>query len=99
GDGMSDILWFNTATNAVGIWLMNGTQWLSPPVNLGSVPTGWQIAGTGDFNGDGMSDILWRNAANTDLGIWLMNGTQTLSPPVNLGAVPMAWSIAGTGDF
>ena len=32
------------------IWLMNGTQTLSPPVNLGAVPVAWSIAGTGDFS-------------------------------------------------
>jgi FG-GAP repeat len=73
---------------------MNGTQTLSPPVDLGNVPNPWVVASTGDFNGDGMSDILWRNS-NGDLGIWLMNGTQTLSPPVDLGNVPNSWTVQG----
>jgi glucose/arabinose dehydrogenase len=98
GDGMSDILWRNTTAGDVGIWLMNGTQTLSTPVDLGVVPTVWQIVGTGDFNGDSKKDILWRNTTTGDMGIWLMNGTQTLSPPEG-GPVPSDWSIVGTGDF
>jgi hypothetical protein len=93
---MSDILWFNTSTNAVGIWLMSGTQWLSQPVTLVPVPAGWLISETGDFNGDGMSDILLFNTTTNAAGIWLMNGTQFLSPPVNLGSVPAGWLIQGT---
>jgi FG-GAP-like repeat len=60
GDCKSDMLWRNTTTGDLGIWLMNGTQTLSPPVDLGNVPNTWLVVGTGDFNGDGMSDILWR---------------------------------------
>jgi hypothetical protein len=92
GDGKSDILWRNTTSGDLGIWLMNGTQTLSPPVDFANAPNSWQVVGTGDFNGDGKSDILWRNG-NGDVGIWLMNGTQTLSPPVDLGNVPTSWAI------
>ena len=61
GDGFGDILWRNSTTTDVGIWLMDGTQRLSPPANLGATPSAWSIVGTGDFNGDGFSDLLWRN--------------------------------------
>ena len=38
GDGKGDILWRNT-NGDVAMWLMNGTQLLSPGVVLGNVPT------------------------------------------------------------
>jgi hypothetical protein len=44
GDGKSDILWRNS-NGDVGIWLMNGTQTLSQPVDLGNVPTNWAVQG------------------------------------------------------
>jgi hypothetical protein len=103
GDGMADILWSNT-NGDTSIWLMtaNGTQMQVLSVtDLGVVPTSWNIAGTGDFNGDGKSDILWRNT-NGDTSIWLMtvSGTQVrVSSTNDLGSVPTSWGVAVTGDF
>jgi hypothetical protein len=65
---------------------------------VGSVPTNWQIVGTGDFNGDSKSDILWRDTNSGGVAIWFMNGA-TLTSAVGIGAVPTTWTIAGTGDF
>jgi hypothetical protein len=69
---------------------MNGGQVLSS-AGLGTVPTGWTIATTGDFNGDGKSDILWRDAGGNTV-IWFMNGAQ-VSSTASLGTVPIAWTI------
>jgi hypothetical protein len=97
GDHKSDILWQDSATGGRAIWLMNGSSYLTG-VNLGFVPTQWQIAGTGDFNGNGKTDILWQNTATGERVIWLMNGA-SYSRGVSLGVVPTQWRIAGTGDF
>ena len=61
------------------------------------MPTNWNIAGIGDFNGDGKSDLLWRNDAGVT-AIWDMNDGAILDGS-SLGAVPLNWHIAGTGDF
>jgi hypothetical protein len=64
------------------------------------VPVGWDIAGTGDFNGDGRSDILWRNASGT-VTEWLgtANGGFTGNLANVSETVPLSWQIAGVGDF
>ena len=95
GDGMSDILWRDSAGD-VGMWLMNGTQILQGAA-FNSVGTNWSIVGQRDFNGDGKSDILWRDTAG-DVGMWLMNGTQIIQSG-SFSAIPLNWSVAGTGDF
>jgi hypothetical protein len=97
GDGKTDILWRDTASGTVAIWLMNGTAISSPGVP-GSIPTEWQIKGVGDFNGNGKTDILWRNTISGTVAIWLMNGTGVSSVGVP-GSVPADWQIKGVGDF
>jgi kumamolisin len=75
GDGKQDILWRNTSTGQVGIWLMNGPG-PKAVANLGSPPLSWVIINTGDFDGSGKSDILWQFANTSQYGVWFMNGTQ-----------------------
>jgi hypothetical protein len=68
--------------------------------DLGVVPTSWQIAGTGDFDGSGKDGVLWRNA-NGDTALWNPNGSGAFPPFTfqDLGVVPTSWQIAGSGDF
>jgi hypothetical protein len=96
-DGMTDLLWQNSATGERYVWLMAG-PYFSSGLSLGTVPTAWQVAGTSDFNGDGKLDILWENTTTGDVYVWLMNGT-TFASSVYIGTVPTQWTIAGTGDF
>ena len=66
GDGSSNILWRNSSTGEVYIWLMNGLN-VASQGSLGKVDQNWQIKRTGDFDGDGKADILWRNAITGQL--------------------------------
>jgi hypothetical protein len=56
---------------------MDGASRLSDQA-IGSAPSDWHIAGTGDFNGDGKTDILWRND-NGNVGTWHLDGATALS--------------------
>lgn len=95
GDGTSDILWFNSSIDGLGMFRMqNGTpSWVS----IGQGAAGWTIAGVGDFDGDGTSDVLWFNASSFSLGMFRMqNGVPVW---VGTGQGASGWSIAGTGDY
>jgi len=48
GDGDADILWRNSTTGEVYIWLMNGTT-LTSSGSLGYVSSDWSVQGVGDF--------------------------------------------------
>ena len=65
--------------------------------------TGWEIAGTGDFNGDRKTDILWRYyGAGAYQGlndIWYLDGTAFVGESVFSQVADTNWRIAGTGDF
>ncbi len=96
-DGRSDILWRNTSTGQVFIWLMNGTQRVGEG-SPGTAGQAWQIAGTGDFDGDGRLDILWRHTVSGHVFVWFVDGTQRVGQG-SLGVIPLVWQIVGTGNF
>jgi hypothetical protein len=101
GEGKADVIWRNTDTGDVGVWLWNG---VNAPTTLGvlaeAVPAAWEIAGVGDLNGEGKADIIWRNTDTGDVGVWLGNG---VNAPTTLGvlakAVEAPWVIMGVGDL
>jgi hypothetical protein len=103
GDGNQDILWRNSQTGQVNVWLTNpaGIGILSKGP-LGTVPDmNWEIIGVGDFNTltDTKTDILWRNKQTGQVNVWLINGTALLSKGT-LGTVSdLNWGIVNTGDF
>jgi hypothetical protein len=97
GDGKADIVWQNSTTGQIYIWLMNGTT-IAGGGSVAYVSSGWNIAGIGDFNGDGKADILWRNSTTGQVYIWLMNGT-TIASGASVGYISSDWSIQGVGDF
>lgn len=71
GDGRDDVLWRNdngTLTNWLG--QADGSFVVNDAKASTLVPTNWQVAGTGDFNGDGRDDVLWRSSTGA-VSDWL----------------------------
>lgn len=101
GDGRDDLLWRHT-NGTLSNWLAssNATFTVNDAYAWNFVPTDWQVAGIGDFNGDGRDDILWRSSTGA-LSDWL--GTATGGFTVNdanaFNQIPNEWQIAGVGDF
>ncbi|WP_437667722.1 FG-GAP repeat domain-containing protein [Sorangium sp. So ce1182] len=100
-DGMADVLWVNTTTGSLTVWLMDGTQVLWPgPEIPGLSGSGWRPIKPGDMNGDGLADVIWANSERGSLAVWLMNGTQLLaSGPELPGPSGGGWNAITVSDF
>jgi hypothetical protein len=95
GNGSSDIL-FKDSSNNVGIWLLEineQTIKIQSTSVLGAVPSGWNVASTGDFNGVGKADILWVDGFG-NIGAWAMNGT-AIAAVVNFGNIGTSYAVQG----
>jgi hypothetical protein len=100
GDGQADLLWQNTATGAMNVWLMNGAvrSALRVVVPDASSAPEWRARALVDVDGDGKLDMVWLNPNTGQLGVWFMNGTTTVNFSVMApGAVSdPAWLIVAS---
>ncbi|MBF0343616.1 MAG: VCBS repeat-containing protein [Nitrospirae bacterium] len=99
GDGKSDILWQNSTTGDIVVWLMDGTSISAGGYLSKGVPSSWQIVGIGDLDGDGRSDIVWQNTTTGDVFAWLMNGTTIATGAYLVKGVPSQWQVLTIGDL
>jgi len=95
GDGKSDILWRNTGTGNIAIWLMNGGA-VTQSTGFG-IPSSFSVIGQHDFNGDGNADLLWRDTSGT-LSMWFMNGVAGPTSAL-VSNLPNNWMLYGTDDL
>jgi kumamolisin len=96
-NGVSDVIWENSASGERVIWLMRAGQ-PTGRMNLPTVPAVWHIAGVGDFMGNGQSDLVWENANTGEHLIWIIYaGTPQYT--ISLPTVASGWHIVGSGDF
>jgi hypothetical protein len=101
GGVQQDMLWRNPTNGDLGLWAMNGATAASfdRQVTLASaIPTDWQVAGTGDFDGDGNDDVLMRRQSNGEISIRLMRGSEVIQT-TPLGVFGASWLVEGVGDF
>ena len=101
GDGYDDILWRNDDGRLTD-WLgtTNGGLFDNAATALTFVPTDWQVAAVGDFNGDGRDDIMWRNSDGR-MSNWLgkTDGGFIDNAANSLTDAPTSWHIVGAADI
>jgi FG-GAP-like repeat/Phosphate-induced protein 1 conserved region len=95
-DNMADVLWQDSSTGNLSLWLMWGT---SPAAKqtIAQIPNNLHFYGTGDFDDDHKTDIVLRDENTGNVQVWLMDGathTSTLTATLNAG-----WQLIGIADL
>jgi FG-GAP-like repeat/Bacterial pre-peptidase C-terminal domain/FG-GAP repeat len=107
GDGQTDVLWRNQATDQTAVWYFNGStvtsgELLKNMPGLGTNST-WNIVGVADLNNDGKADLIWRNQASDETAFWYLNGATFSSGQLLLNAPKLGsnstWQLTGAADF
>jgi hypothetical protein len=96
-----NIFFQHADTNELAIWNMSGNrQMTGGSLGPGSVPDGWHMVGSGDFNRDGRSDLAWQHDDGT-LSVWFMDGGRMLSGELVTPALigDLDWRIVAVGDM
>lgn len=98
-DGMADILWFNTKTQKIRVWLMRGTEVLERGPEIPGPPgKGWVVSTAADFNRDGIQDVFWNDADENRAAVWLMRGTCLLEAGPEIPGPGEGWIAPTAGD-
>jgi hypothetical protein len=63
------------------------------------VKKGWQIVGSGDYNGDGISDVLFHNASENKFDLWNMGEGGTYQSEILPNDFGNAAEVIASGDF
>lgn len=94
-DGRSDLLWVDSASDRIEVWLMNGA--VRQGLRTYQLGTGMRVMTTGDFNGDGRVDLLVANAQNR-LFMGLGTGSSFPLTDMNRSFAP-GWTATGQLDY
>jgi len=101
GDNRDDIAWRRN-DGAFTVWLgqANGGFVTNDANAWAAVPTSWQVAATGDYNGDGRDDIAWRNSNGTFTN-WLgqANGGFVSNDANASTVLTTAWHVQGQDNW
>ena len=94
GDGVDDVLIYNSSNGAVMIWGISGDHvaW-STTLNYVPPSQGWTIQGVADIDHDGVSDIVWRHVSGV-ISFWKITGSPTVvvndyTTPMTVGTSPL----------
>ena len=99
GDGHPDYSVFNSGTGQTAIAYLSGSTLFGPTTVIGSalgptLPLGWSLVATADFDGDGHPDYLLYNAATGQTSIDYLSNNVLVNAV--LGPIlPGGWSLLG----
>jgi hypothetical protein len=106
GDNTSDILFVNSVTREVGVWLMNDGVAAEQKVIDIVPPDGWTLFNTNDFDGNGTTDLLFATEAGPlpgtgsgSIGVWRLDENANIIEQKLIADTPPGWFVIDTNDF
>ena len=100
GNGVADLLWENSQTSALTIWLLSGgAVTATGTLDRSSLPSGeeWHVGGSADFNGDGADDLMLFSRVKGEVEVWTFTGASVATRTRHAGHKG-AWSVAAVDD-
>jgi uncharacterized membrane protein len=100
-DGKADLVWQQQGGGVAEIQFLNGIM----PIGGGMITNnpfgaGWDVVGSGDFNGDGKADLFWEHQGDHLVEVQFLDGTTAIGGGLIAGnPFGSDWSVVGTGDF
>ena len=99
GDGKSDLILQNMASNRIAAWFMNGAT-VQTGAFVNPIPDpDFQVVGSADFNRDGKPDFVFQSRRTGQVAIWYMNGTAFLGGSLISQTPSSGYKVVGIGDF
>jgi hypothetical protein len=94
-NGITDVLWYNSETDGLYAWMMDGGI---APVQINKLPkfSAEYSFSVGDFNGDGYDDILYYKPRTGSSGLLLMEDGEVLTFDSYYSS---SSSLIGIGDY
>lgn len=101
GDGLSDVVWSNDATDYVAVWLMDGTHVRARGTKIhGPTDTDHVLQDLVDTDGDGLNNLLWVHPREDTLETWSMHGTHLVARRHGIpGPLGVGWKAVVAADF
>ncbi|HEU5246468.1 MAG TPA: hypothetical protein VFU09_05200, partial [Candidatus Udaeobacter sp.] len=92
-DGHADYALFNPITRQTAIWYLSGVTFIGGAYGP-TLPSGWALVATGDFNGGGNPDYVLYKASTRQTAIWYLNNNVFVSSAYG-PTLPAGWSLVG----
>ena len=94
GNGRPDYLLFRPSTAQTAIWYLSGTSgttFVSSAFGP-TIPGGWVLVTTADFNGEGHPDYVLYEPATRKTSIWYLNNNRFVGSAYG-PTLPAGWSL------
>ena len=88
-----DYVLYNPTTRQTAIWYLNNNVLVGGAYGP-TLPPGWELVATADFNGDGNPDYLLYAPTTRQTAIWYMNNNVFVSGAYG-PTLPAGWSLVG----
>lgn len=103
-DGKPDLVWRNSTTQKLLVWLMNGTTKAGEraPTPDQAADANWSVVAALDSNHDGHRDLLWYNSTTGKIVLWFLDANLVrivgqFTNPSSAGDAN--WKVVAGGDY